>query len=122
MKTCYFTNMGSWKERREAFYKDVTWKDCSEAYREAHPLCERCLAKHEIKPSAETHHKIKLTPNNIDDPSIVLNWDNLEALCVKCHKDEHNKERAEKKLKKRRWMVKESGEVILSDPPGVDFG
>lgn len=37
------------------------------------------------------HHKIPLTPENIYNPEITLNWDNLELLCSSCHSIEHNK-------------------------------
>ena len=106
-----------WKKRRERFYKDITWMDCSDSYRKAHPLCERCLKKHVISPSEETHHKIKLTPENIDRPEIVLNWDNLEALCRDCHKKEHGQERKEKKQKNRRWRADPQGNIIITDSP-----
>ena len=39
----------------------------------------------------EVHHKIPLTPENIYNPEITLNWDNLELLCSSCHSIEHNK-------------------------------
>lgn len=37
------------------------------------------------------HHKKHLTPKNINDPEITLNWDNLELLCLDCHQKEHDK-------------------------------
>ena len=36
------------------------------------------------------HHKIALTPENINDPNITLNWENLELLCQDCHNKEHS--------------------------------
>jgi 5-methylcytosine-specific restriction endonuclease McrA len=36
------------------------------------------------------HHKKHLTPGNIHDPAIALDWNNLEALCIDCHNKEHN--------------------------------
>ncbi|MEO2848988.1 HNH endonuclease, partial [Lacticaseibacillus paracasei] len=35
------------------------------------------------------HHKHYITADNINDPSITLNWDNLEYLCFDCHQEEH---------------------------------
>jgi len=35
------------------------------------------------------HHKTYISPANINDPNITLNWDNLEALCATCHQREH---------------------------------
>lgn len=47
-------------------------------------ICERCGNTAVI-----VHHKTYITPNNINDPNITLNWDNLEALCATCHQHEH---------------------------------
>lgn len=52
-------------------------------------LCERCKVKGLIVPAEIVHHKIHLTAININDPSITTNFDNLEALCRKCHGEEH---------------------------------
>lgn len=63
------------------FYNSKAWLECSRAYAvSAFYLCERCR-----KPGYITHHKIELTPENINDPSVTLNWDNLEYLCLDCH-------------------------------------
>ena len=35
------------------------------------------------------HHKILLTPQNIKDPNISLNWEHLSYECKNCH-DEHD--------------------------------
>ena len=73
-----------------SFYKSSAWMKCAKAYRnDRGGLCERCWAKGLIVPGEEVHHKIKLTPENINDPAIALNWDNLEPLCDACHKAEH---------------------------------
>lgn len=53
----------------------------------ARGICERCG-----KRGTEVHHKIPLTDENLDDPNISLNLDNLELLCTECH----NRERKEK--------------------------
>lgn len=47
-------------------------------------ICERCGA-----PARIVHHREYITPENINDPDITLNWDNLEALCQDCHNKEH---------------------------------
>ena len=43
-------------------------------------LCVHCGA-----PGCIVHHKTELTPQNIDDPMITLNEDNLETVCRTCH-------------------------------------
>lgn len=63
------------------FYNSRAWRKCRKAYAESRfLLCEICG-----KPGEEVHHKIELTPENIGDPSITLNWDNLQLLCHSCH-------------------------------------
>ena len=42
----------------------------------------------DINPGIIVHHKIELTPDNINDPHIALSFDNLELLC----EDHHNKQ------------------------------
>lgn len=63
------------------FYNSPRWKKCRDAYAASKLfLCERCG-----EPGTEVHHKIELSPLNIDDPTISLCWDNLELLCHRCH-------------------------------------
>lgn len=69
------------------FYNSKAWKKARLAYiYKKFGLCERC-----IKPnSKQVHHIKKLTPENIDNPEITLNEDNLEVLCDECHQLEHH--------------------------------
>jgi len=70
------------------------WIKCARAFKKAKGgICERCAAKGLIVPGREVHHKIHLTPDNINDPKISLNWDNLELLCKDCHMLEHERVR-----------------------------
>lgn len=66
------------------FYVSNEWRACRAAYLKKEPLCERCG-----QPATQVHHKIKLTPTNIKQPTVSLNPDNLEALCEICHHKEH---------------------------------
>ncbi len=102
----------AWRDTVAAFYGSGVWIDCARAYRRAHPLCERCLARHEISTAEEVHHKIKLAPGNINDPDVTLRWDNLEALCGDCHRKEHHKQRREERGQ-RRWTVDADGRVTV---------
>ena len=94
------------KEYAKAFYKSKTWQQCRASYlRSVGGLCERCLSKGLIKPAVMVHHKTYITPDNINDPNVTLNWNNLEALCQGCHTDEHQPG-------KRRYKVDEYGRVL----------
>lgn len=94
----------------DEFYVSQRWIRCARGYRiKVGGLCERCRAKGKIVPAEEVHHKIKLTPENINNPEITLNWSNLIALCKDCHKELHRKQ--------KRWTVDEDGNVTPKDPP-----
>lgn len=74
----------------EPFYHGRAWRHTRAAYiNSVGGMCERCLAKGIIKPGYIVHHKQYITEDNIDDPNVTLNWDNLEYLCFACHQAEH---------------------------------
>ena len=76
------------------FYASTAWSNCRRAYRKSvGGLCERCLKHGIIKAGDEVHHKRKLTDENVNDPTISLNWNNLELLCKECHAAEHSTKR-----------------------------
>lgn len=53
------------------------------------------------------HHKIHLTRDNISDPQISLNPDNLESLCDDCHKLEHDSERKDGNVSDEQKMMRQ---------------
>lgn len=74
--------MQPWARR---FYNSKAWRECRDAYfASQYGLCERCGG-----PGLIVHHKIVLTPANINDPNVTFNWENLELLCLECHNREH---------------------------------
>lgn len=92
------------REFAEAFYKSKRWQECRETYAKSKGyLCEMCKDKGIIKQGEIVHHKINITPGNIYDPDITLNWNNLMLLCRDCHAMVH------KKIK--RYRVDELGRV-----------
>lgn len=70
----------------KSFYNSTAWKNCRAAYiKMVHGLCERCG-----NPGKVVHHKVYLTPQNINDPAISLNHELLEYTCQDCHNKEHH--------------------------------
>ena len=73
------------KDYARGFYQSKAWKATQKAYMVSqHYICERCGG-----PARVVHHIRHITPGNIGDANITLSWDNLEALCMDCHNDEH---------------------------------
>ena len=67
------------------FYHSKAWKRVSTAYMTSKSyICERCG-----KPAKICHHRKHLDGINVNDPTVALNFDNLEALCQDCHNKEH---------------------------------
>ena len=52
------------------------------------------------------HHKIWLTADNIKQPEIALNKDNLQSLCLQCHNRIHERSAHP------RYSIDADGEVI----------
>ena len=95
------------KDFAKSFYLSTAWISARRAYRkQAGGLCEVCAAKGLIVPGQIVHHKIHLTPNNINDPNISLNFQNLQLVCRQCHAEIHGK-------KKKRFVVDDYGRVIV---------
>lgn len=79
MGRCYM------REFARKFYLSKAWRDTREyIYKRDMGLCVRCG-----RPGKIVHHKIYLTPQNINNPAITLSEDNLELLCRECHAIEH---------------------------------
>src|SRR5690554_2460741 len=92
-----------------SFYKGKAWRKCRQAYFVSrHGICERCGDTGRI-----VHHKVYLTPENINDPDVSLNFNNLELLCHDCHNREHFK-----KFSPTREGLEfdENGDLIQSPP------
>ena len=69
------------------FYNSSQWDKVRRAYKlYRYGLCERCGRPGEI-----VHHKCYISMENIFNPDVTLNFDNLELLCLDCHNKEHSK-------------------------------
>ena len=76
----------------ESFYKSKRWQSTRLAYiKSKGGLCERCLKRGLYRPAQVVHHKTYINQDNINNPTITLDWNNLEALCKDCHQEEHTR-------------------------------
>ena len=80
-----------YKHRRDIigkFYKSRVWLKV----RQTILMRDNYLCQHCGKPATEVHHIKHLTEDNVNDPNISLNPDNLVSLCWVCHRREHKGE------------------------------
>lgn len=97
------------REFAKQFYSSKAWQDCRNEYAaRVHHLCEECLRRGIYTPGIIVHHVEELTPFNINNPEVALNFNNLELLCRSCHGDEHSE-----KKKGMRYSFDNFGKIIL---------
>lgn len=95
-----------------SFYCSSAWENCRAEYlKKVNHLCERCLAKGIYEPAYIVHHRVHLTQENFGDPELMFGFDNLEALCLACHNEEHKT-----KVREKRWKFVE-GELLTRETP-----
>lgn len=74
------------REFAKWLYNSAKWKRVRLSYiASVHGLCEECGGAGYI-----VHHKIHLTPQNINDHNIAFGFNNLKYVCKNCHEREHN--------------------------------
>lgn len=98
------------REFARKLYSSKRWQKTRAAYKKSvGGLCERCWKNGVIKAGEIVHHKIPLTPENINDPNIALSFDNLELVCRDCHAEIH--EEVYERKRGRRYTIDEFGRV-----------
>ena len=97
------------------FYNSKEWKQCRASYiSSVNHMCERCIKKDIYRVGYIVHHIKHLTPLNIDNPDITLNFDNLEYVCLECHNDEHGVARVGD-VTRAGTMFNEHGELVCDN-------
>ena len=70
---------------KDEFYNSRAWRRLSKAFLTSkYYICQICG-----DPAAIAHHIKHITPQNINDPDITLNANNLQAVCIECHNTIH---------------------------------
>ena len=102
------------KQYAEGFYKSTAWQQCRASYvKKVNGLCENCLSKGLFVPGIIVHHIRHITPENVNDPGITLNHDNLELLCRDCHAERHGE-------KRKRYRILPDGRVVIKGTAPVE--
>lgn len=108
------------REFSKSFYNSKEWQKVrSYILKRDNYLCTKCG-----NPAEEVHHIEHLTPDNITNPHVTLNPDNLTSLCRDCHFAEHKADKIagirEKHTKNIREEVLEfdsNGYLVRKYPP-----
>ncbi|MDR2898694.1 MAG: AAA family ATPase [Clostridiales bacterium] len=97
------------KEFASWFYNSLKWQKARTAYMiSKYYICERCGGAATI-----VHHIKPITPENIHDPHITLDPENLKAVCDDCHAIEHIEDtRSGKPARLNGIAFDENGNVI----------
>lgn len=100
------------REFSSKFYKSALWRKCRQQYIDSRiiidgGLCETCHSRL----GYIVHHKTWITPENINDPNVTLNQDNLKYDCLVCHNKESEKEEQPK------YIFTDNGDVVKFPSP-----
>lgn len=76
--------------RRKA-YNNTAWRKLRDAYLVRHPLCERCRENGKITAATDIHHKRSPFQNGELNYGLLMDENNLMALCKECHGNIHGK-------------------------------
>lgn len=82
----------------QRIYNSVRWKKLRAAFLLENPLCALCTAAGHVEGARDVDHRIPLAV----EPDLAYEWDNLQALCRRCH---NRKTRAEQRLAERSAMT-----------------
>ena len=79
----------------DSVYNTQTWRNIRKAYLMEHPLCERCLEQGITTAASDVHHKFEISngSNALEMKDIGFDYNNLMALCEKCHTEIHKNNR-----------------------------
>lgn len=84
------------REMRRKSYNNTEWRKLRDTYIKEHPLCEDCLDKGKVVPAEDVHHIRSPFQNGECNKALLLDYNNLMALCKQCHNKRHNPNQAPK--------------------------
>ena len=84
------------REMRRKAYNNTEWRKLRDTYIKEHPLCEDCLDKGKVVPAEDIHHIRSPFQNGECNKALLLDYNNLMALCKQCHNKRHNPNQAPK--------------------------
>ncbi len=87
------------ENRMHEFYVSKEWRrKAKDILKQRNYECERCKKKGLVSDARTVHHKEYIKRH----PELALEDSNLEAICVKCHYEEHHRKK-KKFMNEERW-------------------
>lgn len=80
------------RELRRKAYNSQEWRKLRNEYIKNNPLCAECLRQGKVTPAVDVHHHKSPFKTGEINWTLLLDYNNLESLCKKCHAEHHNKE------------------------------
>lgn len=78
------------REMRRKAYNNTDWRKLRDNYIKQHPLCEDCLDKGKVTAAEDVHHLKSPFASGDINYGLLLDGNNLRALCKECHAARHN--------------------------------
>lgn len=103
---------------RQKAYQSKEWKELRETYIKLHPLCEECMKKNIVTPAQDVHHIESPFKNNTINHHLLLDFNNLKALCKECHAEIHNRQQGNFTLQD---VLRQLADLLDENKPDSDF-
>ena len=85
---------------RQSAYNNTTWRKMRDTFLHENPLCADCLAKGKVTPATSVHHIRSPFKGGEINWNLLLDYNNLMALCHECHGIRHAEEQGHKPAEK----------------------
>ena len=95
-KESYERNQTEMRVLRQKAYNNTNWKKVRDAYMKQNPLCEECLKQGKVTPATSVHHLKSPFSKGEINYTLLLEYENLMAICHECHGKLHAQEQGHK--------------------------
>lgn len=106
------------RQLRQKAYQNTAWRKQRDLYLHEHPLCEECLKKGKITPAQDIHHKRSPFKKGEINWNLLLDYNNLAALCKECHGTRHAEEQGHISPEE---VLRQLDELFDENKPDSDF-
>lgn len=80
------------RKLRQDAYQNTAWRKMRDTFLHEHPICEECLKKGKVTPATDVHHIRSPFSKGEVNYTLLMDYDNLMALCKECHGNIHAKQ------------------------------